>query len=199
VPFADLLEKRYWRCGTCQLIYLDPAHYLAAAEEKAQYLLHENEIDDEGYRTFLNRLAEPLLQRLRPGASGLDYGCGPGPALAAMCREAGHEMQVYDPFFAPEKSVLTQAYDFITCTEVVEHLHEPAKVFTLLDKCLKPGGWLGVMTSFYTEEIDFQKWHYPTDPTHVVFYNEETFSWLGEKMNWRRSFPAKNVVLFKKQ
>ena len=33
---------------------------------------------------------EPLLARLGPASHGLDYGCGPGPALATMLREEGH-------------------------------------------------------------------------------------------------------------
>ena len=39
---------------------------------------------------FLGRLAEPLVERLDPGASGLDFGCGPGPALAAMLTRRGY-------------------------------------------------------------------------------------------------------------
>ncbi|MEI4850515.1 class I SAM-dependent methyltransferase, partial [Klebsiella pneumoniae] len=85
---------------------------------------------------------------LGPGARGLDFGCGPGPALATMLREAGMDMALFDPFFYPQASVLERQYDFITCTEVVEHLHRPAEVFRQLDRLLAPGGWLGVMTCF---------------------------------------------------
>ena len=66
-------------------------------------------MNDAGYRRFLSKLADPLMARLAPGARGLDYGCGPGPALAAMLREAGHEVALYDPFFAPDPAPLSGA------------------------------------------------------------------------------------------
>jgi SAM-dependent methyltransferase len=88
----------YWRCDRCQARGLNSAHYPDAATERAEYDKHENDLHDPGYRGFLDRLAAPLRARLTPGARGLDYGCGPGPALAHMLREAGHDMAVYDPF-----------------------------------------------------------------------------------------------------
>jgi len=44
---------------------------------------------DPRYRRFLARLAEPLIAHLPKGARGLDFGCGPGPTLSLMLREAG--------------------------------------------------------------------------------------------------------------
>ena len=68
------------------------------------------------------------------------------PALAAMLRERGLTVALYDPFYAPDESVWSRAYDFITATEVLEHLHEPARELDRLFAALRPGGWLGVMT-----------------------------------------------------
>lgn len=95
---------------------------------------------DAAYRAFLNRAAGPLLERLPPARQGLDFGCGPGPALAIMLREAGHTVALFDPFFYPDPAVLASAYDFITCTEVAEHFHRPAEEFSKLDALLNPGG-----------------------------------------------------------
>ena len=80
-----------------------------------------------GYRAFLNRLAKPLKERLSPNSLGLDFGAGPGPTLSLMLQEAGHEMSIYDPFFSKNPSAMNQVYDFITATEVVEHLHHPGR------------------------------------------------------------------------
>ena len=66
-----------------------------------------------------------------------------------MLIQEGFKVSLYDPFFYPSKDVLTNQYDFITCTETVEHFHDPYKEFNILDDLLKPGGWLGVMTSFF--------------------------------------------------
>ncbi|MGB1581468.1 MAG: class I SAM-dependent methyltransferase, partial [Nevskiales bacterium] len=132
--FERIENRVYWRCNRCEATFLDPAQRPSAEEEQAQYRLHNNEINDAGYRQFLARLAEPLLQRLQPGSKGLDYGCGPGPALADMLSKAGHCMTLYDPLFFPETTALQSRYDFITCTEVVEHFHQPAQEFRRLDQ-----------------------------------------------------------------
>ncbi len=114
-----------------------PECRLAEDRERAVYELHENSESDPGYRRFLTKLAEPLLARMEPGACGLDFGCGPGPALAKMLEEAGLAVALYDPFFYPDDRLLTQRYDFVTCTEVVEHLYQPAEVFQMLDRLLR--------------------------------------------------------------
>ncbi|MFN6976724.1 MAG: class I SAM-dependent methyltransferase, partial [Gemmobacter sp.] len=124
--FMTLAGQDYFRCPACLLRFLDPAHHPPPEVERAHYLHHENDPDDPRYRRFLSRLAGPLLSRLGPGSRGLDYGCGPGPALAAMLREAGHDMALWDPVFAPDPAALAGQYDFVTCTEVAEHFHRPA-------------------------------------------------------------------------
>ncbi len=175
-----------------------PECRLSAEQERAIYQLHNNDPDDQGYRRFLARLADPLAERLHPGAQGLDFGCGPGPALARMLAERGHPVRLYDPFFQPDTTALSQTYDFVTCTEVVEHLSQPLAVFTQLDRLLKPGGWLGIMTCFQTDDARFDNWHYRRDPTHIVFYRERTFAWLADHFGWQLEIPRKDVVLLRK-
>lgn len=196
--FQSVGERNYYRCDFCQCTFLDPAQRLAPDREKAEYDQHENHPEDSGYRRFLSKLSEPLLERLPAGARGLDFGAGPGPALAAMLTEAGHPTAVYDPFYAPDPEPLFQSWDFITCTEVVEHLHEPAAVFRQLQQMLAPGGWLGVMTCFQTDDERFAHWHYRRDPTHVVFYREHTMAILAASYQWQLEIPARNVALFHK-
>lgn len=169
----------YFRCPCCELTFLHPQQLPAPDAERAHYDLHENDPDDPGYRSFLDRLAAPLCERLNRGSEGLDFGCGPGPALARMLAERGHHMTIYDPLFAPDTSVLDRQYDFVTCTEVVEHFHQPAKEFALLFSLIRPGGVLAIMTSMLHDGIDFQRWHYRRDPTHVCFYRQQTFFWLA--------------------
>lgn len=190
--------RDYWRCGNCELRFLDPGQRPGREEEFAHYLHHDNDPEDPGYRRFLSRVAKPLLERLGPGLQGLDYGCGPGPALATMLREAGHEVALYDPFFRPDPAPLRETYDFITCTETVEHFHDPAGEFDRLDALLRPGGWLAVMTCFQDDDAAFAQWHYRRDPTHVVFYRAETFRKLAALRGWTCEIPAKDIVLLGK-
>ncbi|MFP5408034.1 MAG: class I SAM-dependent methyltransferase [Gammaproteobacteria bacterium] len=197
--FFHVDARDYWRCDDCEATFLDPAQRPDAATEAAQYRLHRNEPDDAAYRDFLGHLARPLLDRLPAAQHGLDYGCGPGPVLAAMLREAGHTVALYDPLFFDDAGVLAQAYDFITCTEVAEHFHHPADEFRRLDRLLKPGGVLAVMTAFLTDDTRFAHWHYRRDPTHVVFYRPATFHHLARQHRWACEIPCPNVALLFKR
>ncbi|GAB4152050.1 MAG: class I SAM-dependent methyltransferase [Sphingomonadales bacterium] len=196
--FFECHGRAYARCTRCGLRFLNPRHHPAAAAERAHYLLHENDPADPHYRHFLSKLARPLLQRLAPAREGLDYGCGPGPALAAMLREAGHAMALYDPFFQPDPAALERCYDFITCTETAEHFHRPAAEFQRLMALVRPGGWLAVMTCFQTDDARFKNWHYRQDPTHVVFYRAESFRYLATTHGWDCEIPVKDVALLQK-
>ena len=119
-PALPVAGKHYHRCRSCELVWLDEADHLDDAAEKAVYDGHDNQVDDPRYRGFLMRAFGEVLSRVSPPASGLDFGCGPGPALIAMGREAGFEMAGYDKFYADEPELLTRRYDFITSTEVIE-------------------------------------------------------------------------------
>lgn len=186
-------------CGDCGLVHRDPLHWPVPEAELAHYQTHRNDPDDPGYRGWLDRLALPLGERLPPGSSGLDFGCGPGPALAGMLRARGHRMAVWDPFYAPDAAALEGRYDFITCTEVAEHFHAPGESFALLDTLLRPGGWLGVMTSLVNPERDIATWRYARDPTHVCFYSAASLDWLARRHGWTLHRPADDVVLFQKR
>ncbi len=192
--FIQVEDKDYWRCNHCLATFLDPAQRPDQSTERAQYQLHRNEVDDPQYRRFLSQLADPLLAQLAPQSQGLDYGCGPGPALAAMLSEAGHQMTLYDPAFYDHPEALQRSYDFITCTEVIEHFHHPAAEFSRLSQCLKPGGILALMTSFQTDDAAFARWHYRRDPTHVVFYRPQTLTVVAQRLGWSAHFPARNLA-----
>ena len=199
LSFAQIEGLDYFRCQNCQLTFLDPNQLPDAEAERRHYDLHENDPADPRYRDWLDRLAIPLGQRLASGSQGLDFGCGPGPALAQMLSERGHTMRLYDPVYAADVSALQRDYDFVTCTEVVEHFHRPGEMFALLDKLVRPGGWLGIMTSLLEDNIDFQSWHYRRDPTHVSFYSRASLVWLARLYHYKPLFFSQNIVLLQKQ
>lgn len=199
-PWLGVLADRrvYWRCGVCAATLLDPRQFPTRAEEAAEYRLHRNDPDDPGYRRFLARLADPLAEALPVGARGLDFGCGPGPALAALLGEAGHRVALYDPVFFPDPAPLGRVYDFVTATEVVEHLHRPADTFDLFDRLLRPGGLLGLMTGFQTDDARFPDWRYRRDPTHVTFYRSETLRHIATARGYDYAEPRKDVAILRK-
>jgi len=188
----------YFRCKTCLGLFIDPESRLSPQEEKERYSLHNNNVDDPEYRKFLSKLYDPLIKKLKKESRGLDYGCGPGPALASMLREEGFSVDIYDPYFFPDESYRDKEYDFITCTEAAEHFYEPQKEFNKLDQVLADKGILGVMTNFYEDTINFEDWYYRKDPTHVVFYTVKTLQCIAEERSWKADIQSKNVVFFKK-
>ena len=180
------------------MVFVPSAQHLSASDEKAEYDLHQNSPDDAGYRSFLGRLAAPLLERLSPGSAGLDFGCGPGPTLSLIFKEASHRMAVYDPFYAQDPAVFDDKYDFITATEVVEHLHRPGEELDRLWAVLQPGGWLGIMTKMVIDREAFAAWHYKNDLTHVCFFCRQTFSWWAGTYGASLIFSGNDVVLLRK-
>lgn len=202
--FAALEEmgetKRYYRCSVCELTFLDPKQRLPAGEEKARYDLHQNNPEDAGYVSFLNRMLDPLKKFIRPGASGLDFGCGPGPTITPILSQAGYSMTDYDPFYFPDEGWRERTFDFVTSTEVFEHLFNPGQVMAQLTKVLtKPGNVLGVMTQLLTDEVDFSTWWYRQDPTHVCFYSPATFAWIARTYGFKIAYSDTNVMILTKK
>ena len=198
--FCTDKKRDYFQCRQCFLVFADRTSLLTAEQEKAQYDLHQNQLDDPGYRKFLSRLSEPLLAALKPEqTTGLDFGCGPGPLLAKMLNEAGKQMRIWDPFYAPEPEALQQNYHFVSCTEAIEHFIDPAKEWSLWLDLLLPQGILALMTKRYTDQDSFSTWHYKNDPTHISFFHQRTFEFLAHRDLLELEIPADDVVLFKKR
>jgi hypothetical protein len=237
---SHLGYRKFWCCEACGVIFLDPALRMNQAEAKKRYDFHRNSPEDPHYRAFLSRLLDPLQKYLPPGACGLDYGCGPGPAIRFIMQARGLEVSNFDPIYFPNEELLDAQYDFITCTEVLEHLGNPRAVFQKLHgmlkagksylsprevssrgspqeeadfladdaglplssregrelKTLRPRSYLGIMTDFFQEDCNFEKWHYKEDPTHICFYRPRTFEWVAQWMGWRLDIPRPNVVIF---
>lgn len=198
---SERFNQAYYHCNNCRLVFVAPETLPSKEEEKSRYDTHENDPNDTGYRNFLSQLFDPLQARLEPGSLGLDFGSGPGPTLNLMFEEKGHSMQIYDPFYRDDSSVWETDYDFITATEVAEHLHYPAKEFNQLWDSLRPNGYLGLMTKladdFLTPET-FANWHYRRDLTHVSFYSRYTFEWLAEQWNADLTFYGDRVIILQK-
>ena len=189
----------YWECTICDAKILDPKHRLLNNHEKKHYLKHNNSITDINYKNFLLKLFEPMKDKISTSDMGLDYGCGFSPALAHILKTYGFKVELYDPFFFPNKNVFFRKYKFITCSEVVEHFFNPYEEFKKINDILDNNSWFGVMTSFLLNDNFFKNWYYRKDPTHVVFYKKKTFEHIGYQRNWQVFFPTDNVVLFYKK
>jgi len=189
----------HYRCEVCKLISSDPADLPSPEDEIARYDQHENHPGDPDYRAFLSQLFDPLESLLEPNSKGLDFGSGPGPTLSVMFEEKGHIVNLYDPFYAYNPAVFDEKYDFIVSTETFEHLHHPGKEVYRLWSCLKPGGYLGIMTKMAGDRENFADWHYKKDLTHVTFFSEETFKWMAEHYGASLAIPNERVAILQKK
>lgn len=172
-------NRSYYCCQECHLIFVPKEQHLPEEALKNRYSFHQNNPDDEGYCQFLNTLLGPIEAYLKPQSKGLDYGCGPGPTIAKLMGKRGHQVENYDLFFAHDISKLERSYDFVTCTEVVEHFVNPHQDWRQLMQ-VSSGAVLGVMSSFYSNDVEFSSWYYKNDPTHVAFYQEKTIHYLKD-------------------
>lgn len=191
------IKRNHYKCNICECIFVPRRYHLNLALQKVRYAEHNNDPADPRYRKFLSKVTIPLVGLLKNCSTGIDYGSGPGPTISVMLQEHGFKTVNFDPIFAPNQSILSRKYDFITCTETAEHFSNPLKEFEVFQKLLKPKGILIIMTSLLDTCDNFQDWYYNNDPTHIVFYSKLTMEWINKKFNWEISFPSDTVTLFK--
>lgn len=196
---GKIYQQEYFSCQECSLVYLSAKNFLSLEAEKTRYLSHNNDLRQNAYRQHLNLLWQPLKERLKNKSQGLDYGSGPEPALSQLMAEEGFVVKIWDPFFCKDLSVFEHSYDFITCLEVIEHCHKPNEEIDCMYSLLKKGGYMAMGTSLLMDGIDFLKWYYRMDPTHVIFFREKTLAWLAQHWSMEIVYQTPKVFIFRKE
>ena len=199
VDYHQDKKRPYLQCQLCDLVFVPSKYQLSSEDEKSEYDKHENQVDDPGYLNFLSRMANPVNDRVKNNSSGIDIGSGPAPALANLLEHYGHQMAVYDLYYFDDKSVLDKTYDFVTCTEVIEHIAQPNKFISHLLTLIGADGLLGIMTKLVINPERFATWHYKNDPTHICFYSQKTIRFIGRIFNLDIEFLGNDVVLLTPQ
>lgn len=194
--FHRINGKIYYQCRICFGISLDPVHFLEPEKEIQRYLEHQNDVNDIGYREFVQPVTSAILADFTPRHLGLDYGAGPGPVIARVLKEKSYNIRLYDPYFCPDEKYLERRYDYIVCSEVIEHFKFPGAEFKRLKGLLKNPGALYCLTRIY-DGIDFKKWYYKNDPTHVFFYTAETIQWIEKHFDFLSSRIDTRRIIFR--
>ncbi|MBI3873705.1 MAG: class I SAM-dependent methyltransferase, partial [Arcobacter sp.] len=171
-------QNDFYLCEFCGGIFKDKVKLLNIEQEKQRYKLHNDNITDIGYQHFVSPIINNVFKSFSIEAKGLDFGAGHTAIIAKLLQEKGFEIKIYDPFFYPILENLEQKYDFVTACEVIEHFYSPKKEFALLKSLLHKDGILYCMTHIYDESIDFGKWYYKNDPTHVFIYQAKTIEYI---------------------
>ena len=181
----EKFEMIFHQCTSCDFIWKDSSIHVGPEEELEIYETHNNSINDKKYvrylKDFVEACALPFTGEIK---EGLDFGSGPEPVLSqVMERDYGISMDIYDKFYSTDKVYRDRTYDLVTSTEVVEHLDDPLKYFSLFKSLLKDDGVLAIMTLFHPEDRErFLEWFYIRDQSHISFYTPRTMEVLSEKV-----------------
>ncbi|MCX2680110.1 class I SAM-dependent methyltransferase [Galbibacter sp. EGI 63066] len=182
---TEEIDEGYYNCSTCFAIVKDKKDYLSLEVEKARYETHNNDVNDVRYQNFTSPITDYVLEKQKAEHLGLDFGCGTGPVISKMLEDNGYHIEQYDPFFKPDTVLLDNTYDYIVSCEVFEHFFNPKEEIDKLYKLLKLGGRLLIMTLLYSESIDFEKWEYRNDATHVFFYRKKTIEYIAKHWGFK--------------
>lgn len=114
-------------------------------------------------------------------------------------QERGHDVSNYDPYFVPDSATLDQRYNFVTMTEVLEHLRVPALEVSRVWGLLKEQGYLAVNTQMTDDIENFNEWHYQRDPTQICFWSKSTMRWLAKSLQRAElTFPGPGLCFLRK-
>ena len=116
-----------------------------------------------------------------------------------MLQDNNYDIATYDPFFHNYPKLLEEKYDYIGCCEVIEHFCNPNKEFHLFKKLLNKNAKLYCMTDIYDDSIDFSRWYYKNDPTHIFFYHKKTFEWIKKEFNFLDVTIKHRLIIFTNQ
>lgn len=179
-PGKPFFRNDFFACSGCSGLYRNKTQYPTPEEERKRYEEHNNDVHDENFRKFVSPVTRHVLAHFRPDHRGLDFGSGTGPVVSEVLKGQGYAIRQYDPFFADDPALLRETYDYIVCCEVMEHFRNPDAEFRLLHRLLKSKGQLICMTHLYDEHIDFKRWYYKEDKTHVFIYHRDTIRHIAD-------------------
>ena len=165
-------KDEFYECSCCKAIFRPFEKLLDNEKEKQRYESHTNDADDLGYQNFVSPITNSVLNEFSKDDLGLDFGCGRNSPIVKVLRDKSFQIFEYDPYFFDDKSVLEKKYDYIAACEVIEH--------------------------FYNPNIDFPKWWYKNDLTHVFIFQEETFMWIKKEFRFKDIKIEKNFIRLSK-
>ncbi len=203
--FIEGENREYYLCPCCSMIFVPSNFFIPQQEEVDRYLEHENNIENEGYVAMFENAIKQVNDSCDKVRWVLDYGCGYEPVLKTLLEKRGFATDIYDENFFSEAK-LRQNYDLIISTETFEHFKYPEKELNHIVSLLSPSSYLAVMTQLYSfknktasKEL-FKNWYYKRDPTHIVFYSDQTFAWIAKYYGLKIIFSNnKNFLILQKQ
>ncbi|MCL1117912.1 methyltransferase domain-containing protein [Shewanella aestuarii] len=196
--FIQDKKRAFYTCPECGIVIADPKSHLMPNIEKQRYGRAPKSAKQRQLSQFIMPLLEQINQQQAGALSGLNFGRLLDLQCLQKIEQSGHSVNQYDPFFAADHRVLQKSYDFVCSYKVFEHFRNPSKEWQLLTRLVKPGGWLAISTPLLTDLNHFDKWHYKNNPTHVSFYQQQTFEYLAENSEFTLLFASQALILMQK-
>lgn len=194
---------RFVRCLACESVFVRSKWISSPDQEKARYETHNNQMTPE-FENFLMKTVRIIQELLPDGGAVLDYGSGPEPQMMKLLEQRGYEVFGYDRYFNDRLSrpaTLNEIgyFDLILMHEVFEHIESPEVDITRLRPLLKDQGQLLiVMEELPTTQLEFERWWYARDFTHIRFPSEAGLRALSERVGLAPGFRAPRFYGFLK-
>lgn len=212
-PMCRAAEARYFgnkngytlfRCGACGFLYLDP---MPAAEDVARLYEGAAGAAIESYPKAASRRRRGFIKaakfaRYIRGRDILDVGCGGGFVVDAM-RCAGARAVGIDPHgpsidyarrtfpecefhcgVAESFQTTGRKFDFLYCSEVIEHVPDADSFTAALAELCRPGGFVFITTpdiGHWRVPKDLVSWDLVDPPQHVRYFTTESLRLLLER------------------
>lgn len=175
--YAKVNWRTFFRCRDCTLVFVPPHYHCTPDEEQRRYALHDNTESNEGYVRYLGQTVSVICERLPVEARVLDFGCGEHAVLAALLRKKGLRCSFWDPLYERHARTLTDGEHFgmVVINEVIEHCRNIGETLETVRGLLSDEGEVVVRTQCYPDDpARFEKWWYVQDPTHVIFFSQQS-------------------------
>jgi SAM-dependent methyltransferase len=178
----------YWKCGACNLVFLDPIPGNLGRYYQSDYYAVPQDLSELKTRASAQRHKIDLLQSLKPAGRVLEIGPSFGD-FVCLAQQAGYQVSAVEmdptcceflastlkiPVSQSTEPVATLAelgmFDAIVMWQVIEHLENPWRMIAVAAEHLAPGGVL-VLTTPNPESLQFglfgKLWAHVEAPRHL--------------------------------
>lgn len=214
--FSELGEKRGFtivKCAGCGFVYTTPLpceqELIKATQKKASNFKPHVSISRKiRYRFFASRIKRlfPHHNRIRL----LEIGCNHGNFLsvlksdrkfvatgidlnsAALQYAKSHGLDVLEGTLESH-NFSGKSFDVVVALHVIEHLHDPLRTLTEINRLLSEGGMLITIVPCVTHikaRLAGIKWKYFGPPSHLWYFSPKTFALLLEKTGFTPVFSS---------
>ena len=199
-----------YSCNKCHLLFTcyDSKEKEASINKEwysDAYVLNYQKKARELKMRFVQKVHE--LETLKRGGSLLDLGCGIGLFLEALSEVARYKWKLYgldinekligkaevrlrgktQKLFLGKVTSLNlkvEAFDCITCFDVLEHDHELKLTLGEIKRLLKPSGLLVIQAPNYSSVMAYlcgERWDWWAVPDHIFHFNPNSLSLVLQK------------------